>query len=261
MRRSVWQRIRTVWITLGLGATAIFAVWSLLAYRPSTTAREALHVDATLQVVQSNHLIGILPADPKKTGSGGLLFFPGALVDPLAYAPLIRAVADAGFDAFILKLPRRGAFGGADDPGLYARADSVIQQSGRIGSWVIAGHSRGAVVASTMAARQQSEVAGLILIGTSHPRDVNLSGLRIPVTKIVGTQDGLATPAKVEANASLLPPTTQWKWVEGGNHSQFGWYGFQPGDRWAQITREDQQAQMIRAVIAALHDAAAASTT
>jgi hypothetical protein len=34
--------------------------------------------------------------------------------------------------------------------------------------------------------------------------------------------------------------------IEGGNHSQFGWYGFQPGDRWASISREEQQAVVVR---------------
>jgi len=37
--------------------------------------------------------------------------------------------------------------------------------------------------------------------------------------------------------------------VEGGNHSQFGWYGFQPGDRRATIDAAAQRSVMIRAVL------------
>ncbi|MBA3890466.1 MAG: hypothetical protein H0X64_08040 [Gemmatimonadaceae bacterium] len=44
----------------------------------------------------------------------------------------------------------------------------------------------------------------------------------------VGTRDGLASPAEVRGNAGLLPAHTRWIWIEGGNHFQFGWYGFQP---------------------------------
>ena len=38
-----------------------------------------------------------------------LVFFPGALVEARAYAPLARAVAQAGYRATIVELPRRGA--------------------------------------------------------------------------------------------------------------------------------------------------------
>jgi pimeloyl-ACP methyl ester carboxylesterase len=113
---------------------------------------------------------------------------------------------------------------------------------------VVEGHSRGAVVASAFAA-QQPRLAGVVLIGTSHPRDVDLSGLAVPVTKIVGTRDGLASPHEVERNAGLLPAQTRWVWVEGGNHSQFGWYGFQPMDRRPRIPAAEQRAIMTRAVL------------
>ena len=94
------------------------------------------------------------------------------------------------------------------------------------------------------------------MIGTTHPRDVDLSGLEVPVTKLVATRDGLAKVAGVEANRHLLPASTRWVRIEGGNHSQFGWYGFQPGDRRADISASEQRRQMIGAVIGALQSAA-----
>jgi predicted alpha/beta-hydrolase family hydrolase len=78
------------------------------------------------------------------------------------------------------------------------------------------------------------------------------------VTKIVGTRDGLASRAEVERNRAKLPADTRWVWIEGGNHSQFGWYGFQPGDHRATIDADVQRATMIHAVIDALTKAAAA---
>ena len=97
---------------------------------------------------------------------------------------------------------------------------------------------------------------GLVLIGTTHPRDVDLSTLTASVTKVVGTRDGLAKRTAVEANRAKLPAATRWVWIEGGNHSQFGWYGFQPGDRRATIAAAAQRATMIQAVIDALTNAA-----
>ena len=81
---------------------------------------------------------------------------------------------------------------------------------------------------------------------------MDLSTLTVPVTKIAGTHDGIASREKVEANRANLPSATRWVWIEGGNHSQFGWYGFQPGDYRATIAPEAQRAAMVRAVLDAL---------
>jgi pimeloyl-ACP methyl ester carboxylesterase len=255
--RRLWLRIRQVWITLGLSATAIFVGWSAIAYRASAEARAATAPDTWVAVRHDGGIWQFTPRSPAPASPPGLVFFPGALVDPVAYAPLARAVAAAGFPAYIVELPRRGAFGGADGAELGARLRRLLRQPSTPRRWLAAGHSRGGVVASRLAAEGLAGFAGLILIGTSHPRDVDLSAVRVPVTKIVGTRDGLASRAEVEANRRLLPAATRWVWVEGGNHSQFGWYGFQPGDRRATISGSTQRAFMIRAVLDALAGAGA----
>ena len=47
----------------------------------------------------------------------------------------------------------------------------------------------------------------------------------------------------------MLPPDATWHRIEGGNHSQFGWYGTQLGDGTARITREQQHTQVLAAVL------------
>jgi pimeloyl-ACP methyl ester carboxylesterase len=252
----VWAVIRKIWVTVGLLATLVFVAWSLIAYRASGEARASLESDSAVSVMHEDGVWHFAPAPGGAAATVGLVFFPGALVDPVAYAPLARAAAQAGFDAWIVSLPRRGAFGGADDPAVEARMRMVLNAPGAPARWVVAGHSRGAVVASRVAANPPQGFAGLVLIGTSHPRDVDLSGLAVPVTKIVGTRDGLASPGEVEANRAKLPPSTRWIWIEGGNHSQFGWYGFQPGDRRATVSAREQRSAMIRGTLETLRLAA-----
>lgn len=259
-RGRIWQRVRRVWITLALSATVIFAGWSLIAYRASPAARVARESDAAVAVQLAGGVWRFTPTRPAPGQPVALVFFPGALVEPAAYAPLVRAVAEAGYTAWLVELPRRGALGGAGDPEVRARLRRVLRQRGAPERWVVAGHSLGGVVASEIAASRPEGLAGVVLIGTSHPRDVDLSALDVPVTKIAGTRDGVASRAKVEANRHLLPPSTQWVWVDGGNHSQFGWYGFQPGDRRATMEAAAQRALMIRAVLGALSAAADLAT-
>ena len=249
--RRLWRRIRFVWITAGISATVIFVLWSLIAYRPSAEARAATASDATVTVAYDDAIWSFRPAKPVNAESA-LVFFPGALVDPVAYAPLLRAAAAAGFPAYMIELPRRGAFGGADDPAVMRWLDRLLARSDAPRHWVVAGHSRGAVVACGVAAARRPGLGAVVLIGTSHPRDVDLSGLAIPVTKIAGTRDGLASREEVEGNRSKLPATTRWVWIEGGNHSQFGWYGFQPGDGRPTVSAAQQRDAMIRAVLDAL---------
>jgi pimeloyl-ACP methyl ester carboxylesterase len=248
-RRQLWHHVRRVWIALGLGATLVFIGWSLIAYRASGDARVATHSDSTVTILHADGIWSFMPRHGAAAASPALIFFPGALVSPLAYAPLVRAAAIAGFAAYIVELPRRGALGGADDPALEQRFERLLTQPDTPRGWVIAGHTRGAVVAAQLAATQRVGFSGLVLIGTTHPRDVDLRSLATPVTKIVGTRDGIAKPEDVEANRSKLPATTQWVWVQGGNHSQFGWYGFQPGDRRASVPAVVQHTIMIRAVL------------
>jgi predicted alpha/beta-hydrolase family hydrolase len=255
--RSPFRRwLRRIWITVGLTATAVFVTWSLIAFRASGEARMAEISDANVRVERIDGVRRFTPSG-RSTKEVGLLFFPGGMVDPTAYAPLAQAVATRGYAAVIVELPRRGAFGGANDPDLLELARDVMRGGGaNPRSWVIGGHSRGAVVASQLAHERPAGMAGLVLIGTTHPRDVDLSGLNVPVTKLIGTRDGLARLSAVEANRHLLPASTRCVRIDGGNHSQFGWYGFQPGDRLARISASEQQRQMIGAVIAGLDRAA-----
>ena len=45
------------------------------------------------------------------------------------------------------------------------------------------------------------------------------------------------------------PPGVRWRTADGGNHSQFGWYGTQLGDGRATIDRAQQQAILLDTVL------------
>ena len=250
--RTFLRRLHAIWWRCGLLAFVVFTAWCLIAYRASADGRAAAVGDASVHVERTATGWNFIPR-AQAPQPVGLLFFSGALVDPRAYAPLARHLAQTGTPVAVIALPRRGAFGGAEGGEVLARADQAMRGFAGVRCWVVGGHSRGGEVASRMAARGLPPVAGLFLAGTSHPRDIDLSGLHLPVTKLVASNDGLASPERNARNRRRLPASTHWVMLEGGNHSQFGAYGFQPGDRFATLPRQ-QQAALIQREARALLD-------
>jgi pimeloyl-ACP methyl ester carboxylesterase len=188
-------------------------------------------------------------ADAKATA---LAFCPGGLVDPTAYAPMARALAGRGYPTYIVKLdPRPRSIDDQKRDGV-SMIKSVIEGKAARGRWVVGGHSLGGAIAARCAREHPASLDGLLLCGTTHPRDFDLSGFDRPVTKVYATRDAVATAEQVRRNEKLLPAHTRWVAVEGGNHAQFGWYGPQPGDRAATIGREEQQAIVVEAIAALL---------
>ena len=67
-----------------------------------------------------------------------------------------------------------------------------------------------------------------------------------------GSNDGLATDAKIDAAKALMPAHARFVTIDGGNHGQFGSYGPQAGDNPAAISPEEQWTQTADAMAALL---------
>jgi pimeloyl-ACP methyl ester carboxylesterase len=249
MSKTFLQRLRRAWAIIGSLLFVGFVGWCLLAYRAKPEAAAALRSDSAVTVTSADGVWTFAPssAAPRPVN---LVFLAGALVNPTAYAPLLNQIAHHGYRVYLLALPWRGAFGKADGPDFLDHVRSLMDTVP--GTWVVAGHSRGAKIAALVSEHPVPRQTALILIGTTHPRDISLAGSRLAVTKIYGTADGVAPASKVLANRALLPATTRWVAIAGGNHHQFGAYGFQPGDHRASISAATQQALTVEAVLAAL---------
>lgn len=251
-KTSIWRKLHRIWITTGATVGIVFVVWSLLAYRATAAAHQAMRSDAAVTVTTGD---GSWSFTPRMPSAAGLIFFPGGLVDPVAYAPLMHAIAAAGHPSVLVQVPTRGAFGGADSPAVLSRALLAARSHGHVRAWVIAGHSLGGVIAAKIARDGFPSLAGLVLIGTSHPRDFSLASLTIPVTRVYGTHDTIASVKKLERTRGNLPSSIRMVRIDGGNHSQFGYYGFQPADWPSTLSREAQQAVTRDAIIDVLASA------
>jgi pimeloyl-ACP methyl ester carboxylesterase len=237
--------IRRIWVAAGLSFTA-WLVWNAQARGVSPGLLQSS------QAVTVRYSDAILQFTPRRdTTTTGVIFLPGGAIDPRAYVPLLRAVAEAGYPAVLVRLPWRAAPTDASRRVVWDRILAIIT-SDPDRRWILAGHSRGAALSARFAGEHPDALAGLVLIATTHPKDFNLATLPIPVTKIYATQDCVADSAAVFANAHLLPASTRWVRLEGGNHRQFGWYGAQLGDCSATISREAQQAATLETLLESL---------
>lgn len=169
----------------------------------------------------------------------GLVFIPGARVDPRAYANLLRPVVEAGYLVAVVKPSLDLALPNSTQP------DAVIENHPEIRYWAVGGHSLGGVAASSYA--DNHPVTGLLLYA-SFPAS-QLARNDLITTSVSGTADALATPEDIAAAKPELPEATRYVVVEGGSHAYFGDYGDQPGDGTPTISREDAQAQIRQATI------------
>lgn len=229
--RVIVVRAVAVLATLGLVAMLLY----LRPHPASSAAIDAMAGTDRVTVTDSSTRIRLQPTGEASTT--GVVFYPGALVDPRAYVPNLLPLAEAGYPVVILKLPYDLAI---LDPG---GAQAVMDANPDVERWVVGGHSLGGVMAASVAGRDDARIQGLLLWG-SFPNSSIADRTGLEVTSIFGSEDGLTTPADIERTKDRLPPDTVFVEVDGGNHAFFGDYGEQGGDGMATITREQAQEQI-----------------
>ncbi len=216
-----------IYVTAGIG----FIGWMWFSMQATSNAYSFLASNQSMIVTETKDFISFTPAIAYKAV---FIFYPGALVDPVAYAPICRQIADSGYKVQLIKMPWRLATKGYNKP----KALKLFDDSSKV--YILSGHSQGGKMAAQFVYENPGLVDQLILIGTTHPRDIDLSGFEIPVMKISGSKDGVANITDVISNKIKLPSQTKYVEIEGANHAQFGYYGTQIGDDKATISRESQ---------------------
>lgn len=238
-----------LWALVGLLVVALlaaggFVLWASNPAQPMAQALAALQGDDKVGVVEGKWLIFQPLVNPQSTA---FVFYPGALVDPRAYAPQARAIAEKGYPVVIVPMPLNLAIFGA------GRAGDVMAEFPDIERWVIGGHSLGGAMAANYVASHPGAVQGLVFWAAFPASNDSLADQTdLIVYSVYGTLDGLATPEEVLGAAPLLPPGTRFIPIEGGNHAQFGWYGAQSGDNPATISRAEQQKLTVDATVEVL---------
>lgn len=233
------RRIGLIVVLLLAGGIGYFA-WSV---QTKDLPAGTLVSSDTVTVVPTSY--GYVVDPTQRTRLAGMVFLAGAFIGADAYVPFARSLAELGHPVRVVGLE----MGVAQLPGqqdrLYGTVASLLTAER---PWAIGGHSLGSAYAAMFAAAHQNAIYGLFMTGTGYPY-ADLSALRIPVTIMAGTNDGVVNMRNDPARAKNLPPRVTQLQIEGGNHAQFAYYGPQLLDGMATISRAEQQAQMSAAAL------------
>lgn len=177
-----------------------------------------LYVEKNLTILQGNSQTGII-------------FYPGAKVEAIAYLPLLQQFQEQGFTCVLVEMPFHMAIFNING------ANAVFELGLDVSKWYIAGHSMGGGMASAYASDHPEQVEGLLLFGAyvygSYPPEKALT--------IYGSYNS-NLEEKITYTENIVV-------LEGGNHAKFGNYGLQKGDPEGDITHAQQQALTVAAVL------------
>lgn len=215
-------------MVLGVGGIVAWSQIGVMGAEPGPLA--SVEENPAITVTDAEQGIVLAPADG--ASEIGLVFVPGAKVDPSAYAAILQGVVEDGVTVVITRPWLNLAF--FDLRGL----DSFTSAAPDIDTWAVGGHSLGGVRACRLAA----DADALVLFGSYCSNDVSDSSLA--VLSISGSEDGLSTPEKIDGARDLLPADAEMIQIDGASHASFGDYGPQAGDGTPAISDEEMHEQV-----------------
>ncbi len=228
-RKKWWKIFKIIWFSLVL----IFFVWNWTTFQSHNLPKDTFLNSDIVSIKETDDQI-TFKSDTTKNEIE-IIFFQGGLTDPKAYTPLCKKLAENGFTCHLIKmnwrLPQYD----------YQKISKLFDL--KKGKYIIGGHSQGGKMAAQFVYENPDLMKGLFLMGTSHPRDIDLSNQKIPCIKLYAENDGLASVGEVMENKKKLPLHAKLVLIKGGNHSQFGYLGKLLMDSSADISIEEQQLQ------------------
>ena len=235
--KKIWNKKKIVLPLLAGVILLITTLWYVNDYyHTDENVQEYLQTKETVSVTEMSDGLYL-------DGSGDnavMIFYPGAKVEYTAYLPLLSDLAERGIDCFLIKMPCNLAFFGQNKA-------KKIMDSYEYDHWYLSGHSLGGAMAASYASGHLESLNGLVLLA-AYPTK-SLKSDSFSVLSLYGSEDGVLNMEKVEEGNSYMPADYTEICIEGGNHALFGNYGEQKGDHTAKISREEQQAQTVKAIL------------
>jgi hypothetical protein len=242
---EVVKKIKRKPFLLILGLLILAGILSFIGYTRLLPADDIAlaAMESTDQVQVSDQPMMLVLVPRVDALNRGFVFYPGARVDPQAYVPMLKPLAEAGILVVIPKMPLGFAVLGID------RAAEIQAVYPQILCWAIGGHSLGGSMAAEYVAKFPEEMQGIVFVASYPARNTSLASLPIRGLVISGSLDGLVAAEDVASVETNFPQESEFVLLEGANHAQFGHYGPQSGDNLAEMSAEEQRAKSTQAML------------
>jgi len=222
-----------------LGFLGLF-VWSKTGTYPAkTVALSALKSTDRVTVTQDKYIV----FDPVEDTNSGLIFYPGGLVEPAAYAPILHKIAEKGVFVVVAPMPFNLAIFNT------SAANSVIEEYSSISRWILAGHSLGGASAAIFAENNPTKIDAVAFWDSYPPNSADLSDNNLSVVSIFGTTNGFPNTENFNDKRYLFPKDAIYAPIEGASHAQFGDYGPQKGDVVPSMSLAEQHEKVVKIML------------
>ena len=157
-----------------------------------------------------------------------IIFYPGAKVEAISYAPLMINLANNNIDCFIVKMPFNLAL-------LNSNAANKIISTYKYNNYYLMGHSLGGAMASIYTSKNEEKIKGLILLASYSTKNIKT----VNTLSIYGDKDNIINMKNYNKNKSKIDNLTEYI-IKGANHSGYAFYGEQKNDYKSTISKEEQ---------------------
>ena len=211
--------------------TVISSIYALDFYRAED------HMDYAAGVRIKRNFGYIEYGDPEYA-SVAFLFYPGGKVGLNAYGELMTRIASKGIFCVACGMPLNLAVLNTDAADKYVKKYSELYPN--IKTWYIGGHSLGGTIACKHAIKRTNIYEGVVFLAAFPDKDDDMNGTGLRALSIYGSIDSVMNRAHYNEYGKNFPHDMREVVIEGGNHGNFGTYGFQNGDHTSMIPRTDQ---------------------
>ena len=229
----IWEHKWKILLGVVLAITAI--LWLLLRSYPAGSLADDALAGQWSDVTEEDGAIRFMA---EGEALGRVIYYPGGLVRPEAYAYLATQLAEAGVETWVIPMPLNLAVLGI------SRGERALASVEEV-PVVAGGHSLGGAMAARFARDHEDELDGVFFHGAYPDEGGRLDGTSLSVLSIQMEEDRVLDSESYEEGLGYMPDAFFEEWIEGGNHASFGDYGPQRGDGEAAITHEEAVEQIV----------------
>ncbi len=168
----------------------------------------------------------------------GFMFYPGGKVGLNAYGELLTRIAQKNIFCVVCGMPVNLAVLSPNSADKYIK--KYTKKFPNIKTWYIGGHSLGGTIACKHAVNRPGVYDGVVFLAAHPDKNDNMNETDMKALSIYGSVDSVLSKERYTKYHDNFKNDMTEIVIDGGNHGNFGAYGFQNGDHTSIIDKYEQ---------------------